>query len=113
MLHRGYPLLSPFATIVVMKRLIQLLEDTDLAGLASRSHLRLGKEMADAGAIEQVQSGPFIAQAVVAFRNAQNRTVRFDATPKGLRFKCSCSARKNNFCSHLVAVALVLRTRAE
>lgn len=92
-----------------MKKLHELLPDLDVNALASRSHGRLGKQMASAGAVAVQERGPFMLEARVSFRNGQVQTVRFDATSKGLRYSCSCTARKGNFCSHLAAATLFLQ----
>lgn len=92
-----------------MKKLAELIQEVDPAALASRSHGRLGQQMAADGAVQVTERGPFIVKAVVGFRNAQVQEVRIDALPKGLRYSCSCSSRKGNFCSHITAVVVFLQ----
>ena len=96
-----------------MKKLSELLRVVHVDELASRSHSRLGKEMALDDAVAVQERGPFLLRATVGFRNGQVYMVRIDATSKGLRYACSCSSRKGNFCAHLAAVVLVLQRQDE
>ncbi|MBP9686407.1 MAG: hypothetical protein KBD66_01240 [Candidatus Doudnabacteria bacterium] len=73
--------------------------------------MRLGKEMVSDEAVGVQERGPFILKATVGFRNGQIHAARIDATSKGLRYLCSCSSRKGNFCSHLAAVVLFLQAQ--
>lgn len=96
-----------------MKKLPELIRLVRVGELASRSHGRLGAEMADDDAVTVQERGPFLLRATVAFRNGQAYVVRIDATSKGLRYACSCSSRKGNFCAHVTAVVLVLQRQDE
>ena len=82
---------------------MQLIEE-----LASRSNLRYGKQMVERGEITIDQPNVFNLTAKVEFSAHETRTVEFHTTPKGLRWKCTCSNKKNFFCNHCVAVALTM-----
>ncbi len=79
-----------------------------LKDLASRSNFRLGKDIAKNGAITFMQSDVLHMVARVEFRNSQTRTVDVLSTPKGIKWKCTCSSRKDLFCQHCVAVGLTV-----
>ncbi len=91
-----------------MKRLKDLLDEEVLDGLATRSNLRYGKQMAEDGDVEVLESNPFNVKATVQHGDKQARTVELHATSKGLRHHCTCSSRKDLFCQHRVAVGLFL-----
>lgn len=91
-----------------MKPVINLVTLEVLKELASRSNFRYGRDIAKSGTITFDTVNAFHVVARVAFRGGQTRTVDILSTPKGLRFKCTCTARKDLFCNHCVAVGLTL-----
>lgn len=79
-----------------------------LKDLASRSNFRLGKDIAKNGLVSFSQTDVLHMVARVEFRNSQTRTVDVLSTPKGIKWKCTCSSRKDLFCQHCVAVGLII-----
>jgi uncharacterized Zn finger protein len=77
-----------------------------LEELASRSHFRYGKQIAEEGEIEFTKTNTFNAVATVKHQNSQKRTVSLMSTTKGFRWKCTCTSKKGIFCQHCVAVGL-------
>ena len=89
---------------------IQILITTELiAELASRSNLRLGKAIAEDGKFEVEKTNTYGITARISHKSGQSRTVHLESTPKGLRWKCTCSSRKDLFCQHCVALGLFIR----
>ncbi len=80
--------------------------------LATPAHLRLGQEIVDQEGVELIRSDPLQVRAKVGGVAAarQRRTVELVASPAGLAWSCSCSKRKDLFCKHCVATALVAWT---
>ena len=74
--------------------------------LASPSNFRLGKEIADGGRVEIVESGDTFLLARVIPEEGEARKVELRSTAHGLTLKCTCS-KKEVFCKHCVAAALV------
>lgn len=100
MSHRDYiECMKPVKNLVTF----ELLEE-----LASRSNFRYGRDIVKSGTITMDTVNAFHVVARVAFHGGQTRTVDVLSTPKGLRFKCTCTARKDLFCNHCVAVGLTL-----
>ncbi len=93
-----------------MTPILDLVAAEQLADLASRSNFRYGKEIAKHGEISLPKSNRFHLQATVKSKNGQTRTVSLLSTPKGLRWKCTCTSRKDLFCKHCVAAGLVATT---
>lgn len=91
-----------------MKAVKELVTRELLKEWASRSHFRYGQDIAKNGTITFDTVNAFHVVAKVAFRGGQTRTVDVLSTPKGLRFKCTCTSRKDLFCNHCVAVGLTL-----
>ncbi len=91
-----------------MKSVQSLLSHELIEQLASRSNLRYGKQIAERGKILIDQPNIFNVEAKVSFSAHETRTIEYHATAKGLRWKCSCSNKKNFFCNHCAAVALVI-----
>lgn len=84
-----------------------------LEDLASRSNFRYGKAMAKDAEITPVESNTFNMIATIKHGTHQKRTVILESTPKGLRWKCTCSSKKNFFCQHCTAVGLWLVSQGE
>jgi hypothetical protein len=89
-----------------MKPIVQLVKLEDIHKLASRSNMRLGKAIAQDGQFENEKINPYVQQVKITHKSGQARTVKVESTPKGLRWKCSCSSRKNSFCQHCTALGL-------
>jgi uncharacterized Zn finger protein len=89
-----------------MKPILSIISVEQLEDLASRSHFRYGKEIAEDGEITFIKTNAFNLIAKVKYKNSQARTVELMSTSKGFRFKCTCSNKKDNFCQHCVAVGL-------
>ena len=90
-----------------MKPILELVTPEELEKLASRSHFRYGQQIAEDGKITFSKVNTFNRVAEVEHGNSQKRTVQLMSTTKGFRWKCTCSARKDFFCQHCVAVGLV------
>ncbi|MDB4939892.1 MAG: hypothetical protein JWO40_317 [Candidatus Doudnabacteria bacterium] len=96
-----------------MKSIRELLAEDDLKKLASRSNFRYGQEIAKNDAIKIKKSNTFnLIVEIKPFGQRQIDT-ELHSTTKGLRWKCSCTAKKNFFCEHCVAVGLYLNTPAQ
>lgn len=89
-----------------MKPLISLLTEEVIEDLASRGNFRYGKEIAEEANFTIEKSNTFNVAAKVKFRNNETRTVELMSTVKGLRFKCTCTSKKNFFCQHCTGLAL-------
>lgn len=89
-----------------MKPLLSLIKPEILEELASRSNFRYGKEIFKDGEIKVIKSNVFNLVAEVRSKNKTARTVSLSSTPKGLRWKCTCTGRKDLFCNHAVAVGM-------
>lgn len=92
-----------------MKPIKSLVTQEQLTELATRSNFRLGKAIAEQGKIIFDTFNTFNVLARVEFKNKQPRTVHMESTPKGLRWKCTCSNRKDLFCEHCVALGIFLQ----
>lgn len=95
-----------------MKPINSLLQLEDIVDLATRSNFRYGKEIAKNYKITFIKSNTFNHLATIENRGPKE-TVEFHSTPKGLRWKCSCTSKKNYFCEHCVAVGLILNKKEE
>lgn len=95
-----------------MKPITSLISLESLTELASRGNLRYGKEIAKDGDIKLEQPNAFNITAQVKYKNHETRTVKIESTNKDLKWKCTCSNRKDNFCQHCVAVGLSLLDRS-
>lgn len=82
-----------------------LITEEEVEKLASRSHLRLGRQMSEDWNISYTKTNVFNIHADLKHKNTLEQ-VEISSTSKGLRWKCTCSNRKNYFCEHVVAVAL-------
>ncbi|MGE5392725.1 MAG: SWIM zinc finger family protein [Candidatus Saccharibacteria bacterium] len=88
-----------------MKPILTLVTEEQLEELASRSNFRSGKQISEDGTINFSKRNSFNLIAEVKVNNSEKRTVQLISTPKGLRWKCSCTSRKDLFCKHCVAAA--------
>jgi uncharacterized Zn finger protein len=95
-----------------MKPITEMLPLKLIEQLASRSNYRFGKNIAEDGEIKITKENTFNRIATVKRKNASPQTVELMSTSKGLRYKCSCSAKKDNFCEHCVALALYLQPKS-
>ncbi len=91
-----------------MKPLLSLLNIEKLEDLASRSNYRYGKDIVKNGVIKITKSNVFNVIAEVESKNKEPQTTTLSSTPKGLRWKCSCTGRKDLFCHHCAAVGIFL-----
>ncbi len=94
-----------------MKPINILVSIDQLQILASRSNFRLGKAIAEDGEIAFDKSNTFNLIAKVKYKNGEVRTAQLESTPKGLRWKCSCTNRKGIFCEHCVALGIALQEK--
>jgi uncharacterized Zn finger protein len=96
-----------------MLPILRIITEEHIEDLASRSHLRYGKEIVKSGEINFIKENTFNLIATVKFRKSDPKTVELMSTPKGFRFKCSCSNKKDNFCEHCVAASLAAIQRKD
>ena len=89
-----------------MKPLTSLITLEEIQKLASRSNFRLGKAIAKSGVFGVEKINMYGQIVSVSHKQGQTRTVHVESTPKGLRWKCACSSRKDLFCQHCVALGL-------
>ncbi len=89
-----------------MKPLLSLITIEEIEALASRSNFRYGREIAENAEITIQKKNTFNRIAEVRHGNSPVQTVEVMVTAKGLRWKCTCTNRKNIFCEHVVAVCL-------
>ena len=89
-----------------MKPVTSLLTTDLIEDLASRSHMRYGKLIAEDGKITITKQNAFNIIATIENSNKKAQTTELTSTSKGFRWKCSCTNRKDTFCEHAVALAL-------
>ena len=89
-----------------MNPINNLVTEKVIENLASRSNLRYGKQMAQEDSVTFIKHNSHNIVAEVKHGNSEKRTVQLISTPKGLRWKCTCTSKKDLFCNHCVAVAL-------
>lgn len=90
-----------------MRPVKEFLTEENLEDLASRSYFRYGKQIAKDGEIEIIKQNTFnIIAKVKQGTGHESRTVELMSTPKGFRWKCTCTNKKNLFCQHCVAAGL-------
>jgi len=89
-----------------MKPVKFLINLEEITKHGSRSNLRLGKAIAEEGEFQVEKTNPYVELVKINHKGGQSRTVRVESTPKGLRWKCTCSSRKDLFCQHCVALGL-------
>ena len=92
-----------------MQPINQLVTTEKLQYLATRSHFRFGKDIAENGVVKVTKSNTFNYIASVQRKDGgETRTVELSSTTKGFRWKCTCSSKKDLFCEHAVAVGLFM-----
>lgn len=89
-----------------MKPIKTILSPPEIERLASRSNFRYGKEIAEDGKITIEKENTFNVRAQVEYKSSEKRTVDLMSTTKGLRWKCTCTNRKDMFCQHCVALGI-------
>jgi uncharacterized Zn finger protein len=92
-----------------MPSVADLVEPEALARLATPANLRLGHEIVDQGGVELVRFEPLRVSGKVGAVAAasQRRTVELVSGSGGLEWSCACTRRRELFCKHCVAIALV------
>jgi uncharacterized Zn finger protein len=88
-----------------MSSVADLVDPDHLRRLATRSNLRLGEEIVRQGGVELIEFGP--SKVVARVGGGQRRKAELDSTPQGLAWRCSCTSRRELFCKHCVALAIV------
>ncbi|HEY4029650.1 MAG TPA: hypothetical protein VGM25_04860 [Caulobacteraceae bacterium] len=93
-----------------MSALAELLTPDALAKLAAPANLRLGRAIADEDGVQPICVEPAKITANVGGTPAapQRRTVELKAASGKLEWSCACTRRRDLFCKHCVAAALVL-----
>lgn len=91
------------------RALADLVDDAVLRALATPSNLRLGREIVARGEVEFVDFGRF--RVVARVGGGQWRTFELKSMPAGLRWKCTCTGRRERLCKHGVATGLAVRRR--
>jgi hypothetical protein len=94
-----------------MKPIRSILTIEELEDLASRSNFRYGKEILKNGEFIIEKENAFNLIIKVKHKNSQTRTVELMSTSKGLRWKCTCTGKKDYFCQHCVAAGLTLQPK--
>lgn len=89
-----------------MKPIKTFLTLENLEALASRSNFRYGSAIAEDGDVTILETKTFSVVAKVKHAQGETRTVKLESTPKGFRYKCTCTSRKDLFCKHCIAVGL-------
>lgn len=89
-----------------MKPVLELISLEKLEGLASRSNFRYGKNIFKNGDVGFEKVNAFNLVGMVEGGGTEKRSVEITSTAKGLRWKCSCTAKKDFFCKHCVALGL-------
>jgi uncharacterized Zn finger protein len=96
-----------------MKPLAALITIEQLEKLATRSDFRYGQRVFKHADILFTDSNIFNIVAEVKSSNGEFETIEIHSTTKGLRWKCSCTARKGLFCKHGVAVGFFVHQKPE
>jgi uncharacterized Zn finger protein len=91
-----------------MKPVTSFVTIEELQKLASRSNFRYGQELAKNSTITFPENKTFYVEAEVKTKSRDPEKLLLQSTSKGLKWKCSCTARKNFFCEHAVAVGIML-----
>jgi uncharacterized Zn finger protein len=96
-----------------MPAVADLVDHGVLARLATPANLRLGRRIVDQGGVELAAMGPLrISAKVGGFAAAvQRRLVELAHGAAGLKWSCTCTSRRDLFCKHCVATALVVREK--
>lgn len=84
-----------------------ILTEEKILELASRSNFRLGKQIFSQGDFKVNNQNIFHLNIEVKYKT-KNPIADLLSNHKGLKFSCSCSAKKNNFCEHLVVASLYI-----
>ena len=94
---------------VAMTSVADLVEPEALARLATPANVRLGKQIVDQAGVEFTQFGPLRVRAKVGGvpPAAQRRSVELSSGSNGLEWSCACTKRKELFCKHCVAAAVL------
>ena len=97
-----------------MPSVADLVEPARLTDLATPATLRLGREIAAAGAVELLEFGPLRVRGKVGGprTNSQTRTTELLSVGGKLEWSCSCSSDTTLFCKHCVALAVTTRDKA-
>lgn len=94
-----------------MASVAELVDEATLHLLATPANFRLGHDIVAAGGVDLIESTPERVTAKVT--GDQARTVELRATEQGLKWKCTCTSRKDLFCKHCVATAIVNDEKVE
>lgn len=90
-----------------MQSILSFLTTENLKELASRSHFRYGQDLAENSEIKITKQNTFNILADIKLpKNNKILKTELNSTTKGLRWKCSCSNKKNYFCEHCVALGI-------
>jgi len=97
-----------------MPSVADLVEPTRLSDLATPANLRLGREIAAAGAVELLDFGPLLVRGKVGglAANSQTRTTELRSAGGQLEWSCTCSSDATLFCKHCVALAIAAFEKA-
>jgi len=97
-----------------MPSVADLVEPDRLPDLATPANLRLGREIAAAGAVEFLDFGPLLVRGKVGgpATNSQTRTTELRSVGAQLEWVCTCSSDTALFCKHCVALAMATWNKA-
>lgn len=97
-----------------MPSVADLVEPARLTDLATPATLRLGREIAAAGAVELLEFGPLRVRGKVGGpgTNSQTRTTELLSVGGELEWSCTCSSDTTLFCKHCVALAVTTWDKA-
>lgn len=97
-----------------MPSVADLVEPEALVTLATPANLHLGRQILEEGSVELTQLGPLRVEARVGggALSGQRRTVTLVSAPDGLQWSCTCTRRKDLFCKHCAAAALLTWEKA-
>lgn len=91
-----------------MKPILEIITESTVTDLASRSNLRFGKTLLKNEHVKIVKQNTFNIDGKVQHSKSQEYDTWLGSTSKGLRWKCSCTSKKEYFCEHCVALSLKL-----
>ena len=91
-----------------MPSVADFVEPDRLPDLATPANLRLGREIAAAGAVEFLDFGPLLVRGKVGgpATNSQTPTTELRSVGAQLEWVCTCSSDTALFCKHCVALAM-------
>lgn len=95
-----------------MTPIADLVQDQVIKKLATPANYQKGQEIAASGGVELVEFGPLRVEAKVK-GDESRRTVNFQSTGDGLKWKCTCTNDPDLFCQHCVAAAVATLDRSE